>query len=115
MKVTIYHNPNCSASRGALAILRERAIEPVVVQYLKTPLDHAGLKTLVAKLGVPAREVVRWKEKDTVAAAGIAPDSPEDVLLEAMARFPVLMNRPIVVTAKGAKICRPSDSVVEIL
>jgi len=86
-----------------------------VIEYLKTPLDRAELKALVAKLGVPAREVVRWKEKDTVADAGITPDSPEGALLEAMARFPILMNRPIVVTAKGAKLCRPSDSVVEIL
>jgi arsenate reductase len=115
MTVTIYHNPNCGTSRGVLAILHEKAIEPEVILYLKTPLDRAGLKRLVAKLGVPARDVVRWKEKDAVAAAGITPQSPEDALLEAMARFPVLMNRPIVVTAKGAKLCRPSDSVIEIL
>lgn len=115
MTVTIYHNPNCSTSRGALDILRGKQIEPVVVQYLKTPLDRTALKALVARLGVPARDVVRWKEKDTVAAAAITPDSPEDALLDAMARFPILMNRPIVVTDKGARLCRPSDSVAEIL
>jgi arsenate reductase len=115
MTVTIYHNPNCSTSRNVLALLRERGIEPVVLQYLKTPLDRSALKALVASMGVPAREMVRWKEKEAVSAAGIAPDMAEGALLEAMARFPVLMNRPIVVTHKGARLCRPPETVGEIL
>ena len=115
MTVTIYHNPNCSTSRSVLALLRERGIDPVVVQYLKTPLDRGALKTLVATMGVPARELVRWKEKEAVSAAGVTPEMTEGALHEAMARFPVLMNRPIVATGKGARLCRPPETVSEIL
>lgn len=115
MTVTIYHNPNCGTSRNVLALLRERGIEPVVVQYLKTPLDRSTLKALVTAMSVPAREVVRWKEKEAVAAAGITPESPDGTLLEAMVRFPVLMNRPIVATDKGARLCRPAETVSELL
>jgi arsenate reductase len=112
MPVTIYHNPGCSNSRGALAILRAHGIEPVVVEYLKTPPDRAALKALVAKMGVAVRDVVRFKE---AAAAGITPDSSDDVLLDALAAHPVLLNRPIVVTDKGARLCRPPETVSELL
>lgn len=113
--VTIYHNPNCGTSRGALALIRERGIEPKVVEYLKTPLTGAELAALVARLGVPARELVRWKQGEAVAAAGIDETSDEAALLAAMAAHPVLMNRPVVVTDKGAKLCRPSDAVLALL
>ncbi|MCP5411552.1 MAG: arsenate reductase (glutaredoxin) [Alphaproteobacteria bacterium] len=113
--VTIYHNPKCGTSRNVLALLQDKGLEPVVIQYLKTPLDRAELKALVARLGVPVREVVRWKEAEAVSAAAITPDSPDGELLEAMARTPVLMNRPIVVTQKGARLCRPSETVSELL
>jgi arsenate reductase len=115
MAVTIYHNPLCGTSRGALGIIRERGIEPTVVEYLKTPLSKDELKALIARMGVPVKDVVRWKQKDEVAAAGIGESSSDEALLEAMVRFPILMNRPIVVTDKGAKLCRPSDTVVELL
>jgi arsenate reductase len=110
MPVTIYHNPGCSNSRGALAILRARGIEPVVVEYLKTPPDRATLKALVAKMGVPVAEVVRFKE-----AQGISPQSSDDALLDALAANPALLNRPIVVTDKGARLCRPPETVSELL
>ena len=115
MTVTIYHNPNCGTSRGALGIIRERGIEPTVIEYLKTPLSKDQLRTLIAQMGIPVKDAVRWKEKDTVAQAGISESSTDEALLEAMARFPILMNRPIVATDKGVKLCRPSDEAVSLL
>ena len=115
MKVTIYHNPRCSTSRNALEIIRARGVTPTIIDYLKTPLTKPELAALVRKLGVAVKDVVRWKEKDTVAAAGISADSSDAKLLDAMAKYPVLMNRPIVVTPKGAKLCRPSEVVDELL
>jgi len=114
-EVTIYHNPMCGTSRGALAIIRERGIEPTIIEYLKTPLTKNQLKALIVRMGVPVKDVVRWKQKDEVAAAGIGESSSDEALLEAMARFPILMNRPIVVTDKGAKLCRPEDEVKSLL
>ena len=115
MTVTIYHNPMCGTSRGALAIIRERGIEPTVIEYLKTPLSKDQLKALIAKMGVAVKDVVRWKQKDEVAAAGISESSSDEALLAAMAKFPILMNRPIVVTDKGAKLCRPGEAVTTLL
>jgi arsenate reductase len=115
MSVTIYHNPNCGTSRGALAIIREKGIEPTIIEYLKTPLTKDQLKALVAKMGVPVKDVVRWKQKDEVAAAGIDESSSDEALLEAMVRFPILMNRPIVSTEKGVKLCRPGEAVTTLL
>jgi arsenate reductase (glutaredoxin) len=115
MSVTIYHNPMCGTSRGALGIIREKGIEPTVIEYLKTPLSKDQLKALIAQMDVPVKDVVRWKEKDAVAQAGISETSSDDALLAAMAKFPILMNRPIVVTDKGVKLCRPSDTVAGLL
>ena len=115
MTVTIYHNPKCSTSRNTLALIRERGIEPTVIEYLKTPLTKAELQALIAKMDVPVREIVRWKEKDTVAAAGITEASTDGALLDAMVAHPILMNRPIVVSGKKAKLCRPSETVGSIL
>ena len=113
MKVTIYHNPTCGTSRGALAIIREKGIEPTIIEYLKTPLTKDQLKALIARMGVPVKDVVRWKQKDEVAEAGISESSSDEALLDAMAKFPILMNRPIVVTDKGVKLCRPGETVGE--
>jgi arsenate reductase len=113
MSVTIYHNPNCGTSRNVLAILKEKGLEPRVIEYLKTPLTQGELKTLIAQMGVSVREVVRWKEK--LASELKIEGASDDALLDAMAQHPVLMNRPIVITAKGAKLCRPSETVAEIL
>jgi arsenate reductase len=115
MNVTIYHNPLCGTSRGALAIIREKGIEPTIIEYLKTPLSPEELRALIHQLKVPVRDVVRWKQTNEVAAAGISEATDDDTLLAAMAAHPILMNRPIVVTDKGAKLCRPSDSVNELL
>lgn len=115
MTVTIYHNPNCSTSRNVLALLKEKGLEPQVTEYLKTPLSRDELKTLIARMGVAVTDVVRWKQAAAVEAAGINDTSSDDALLNAMAAHPVLMNRPIVITPKGAKLCRPSETVAEIL
>lgn len=115
MTVTIYHNPKCGTSRNALEIIRGKSIEPTIIEYLKTPLDKPALKALIAKMGVAVKDVVRWKEKETVAEAGIDESSSDDALLNAMVQHPILMNRPIVVTPKGAKLSRPSETVNEVL
>ena len=115
MSVTIYHNPLCGTSRCTLALIREKGIEPSIIEYLKTPLSKAELKALIARMGVPVKDVVRWKQKAEVAAAGIDEASSDDTLLAAMAATPILMNRPIVVTPKGAKLCRPEESVAALL
>lgn len=113
MKATIYHNPRCSTSRNVLAILRERGIEPTVIEYLKNPLDRHEIIKLVQAMGVPVRDVVRAKEP-LYAELKLA-GKDDDTLLQAMVLHPILLNRPIVVTPKGAKLCRPSETVAEIL
>lgn len=114
MRVTIYHNANCSNSRRALEIIRARGIAPEIVAYMKTPLSRGELAALVARMGVTVAEVVRFKEA-AAAEAGIGADSTDDALLDALAAHPVLLNRPIVVTDKGARLCRPGDTVSELL
>lgn len=113
MQVTIYHNPGCSNSRGALEFLRGHGIEPEIREYLKTPLTRAELAALVKRMGVAARDIIREKEAvyEELELAG----ADEDTLLDAMAAHPVLVNRPIVVTPKGAKLCRPPELVKELL
>jgi len=111
MSVTIYHNPNCGTSRNVLAILKEKGLEPRVIEYLKTPLTIDELGSLIAKMGVAVKDVVRWKEKLADGLEG----KEDDTLLAMMAQHPILMNRPIVITPKGAKLCRPSETVAEIL
>ncbi len=115
MSVTIYHNPLCGTSRNALAIIREKGIEPTIIEYLKTPLDQHELRHLVDQMKVPVRDVVRWKQTKEVAAAGISEATDDDTLLAAMAAHPILMNRPVVITPKGVKLCRPSETVADIL
>jgi arsenate reductase len=114
MTVTIYHNPQCSNSRRALEIIREAGVEPTIVEYLKTPLPADRILALVAQMGAAVKDVVRFKQAEAH-LAGISENSPDDALLAAVAKFPVLMNRPIVVTDKGAKLCRPGDEVKSLL
>ena len=114
MTITIYHNPSCSNSRRALEVIRESGIEPTIVEYLKAPLSVDELRTLIGKMAVPVKDVVRFKQAE-VAQAGISESSPDEALLAAMAKYPVLMNRPIVVTPKGARLCRPGDEVKSLL
>ena len=115
MKAWMTHNPKCETSRNVLAILRDRGIEPEIREYLKEPLTRDEITALAKKMKAPLRELVRWKQKDEVAAAKISAASSDDALLKAMAKFPVLLNRPIVTTPKGTKMCRPSESVAQLL
>lgn len=115
MTVTIYHNPNCSTSRNALAQIRDAGAEPVVVLYLKTPPDRATLESIVATVGGGPRAILRAKEKLAGELGLIDPSIPDDALIDAMLAHPVLIERPIVVTPKGARVCRPLDKLAEIL
>jgi arsenate reductase len=115
MSITIYHNPNCGTSRNVLALIRNAGIEPVVVDYLKNPIGRNKLKELIAQLDISVRELLRQKGTpyDELQLGNTA--LSEDALLDAMVSHPILMNRPIVVTALGTKLCRPSEAVLDIL
>jgi arsenate reductase len=113
--VTIYHNPRCSNSRGALEILREAGTEPEIIEYLNVPPDVATLERLLAEMEMPARALIREKE-DAYALLDLAnPKWSEAELIALMVANPVLINRPIVVTPKGVRLCRPPELVREIL
>jgi arsenate reductase len=115
MDVIIYHNPDCGTSRNALGMIRNAGVEPHVIEYLKTPPTRALLKQLIQRMGVTVRSVLR--EKGTpFNDLGLGDLSlTDDQLLDAMIAHPVLINRPIVVTPKGVRLCRPSETVVELL
>lgn len=113
--ITIYHNNRCSNSRGALALLREHGIEPTIVDYIATPLDAAQLRALVERLNLPVRELLRSKEA-VFAELGLGDAAVTDArLIDAVAAHPVLLNRPIVVTPKGAALCRPPEKVLALI
>jgi arsenate reductase (glutaredoxin) len=113
MQVRIYHNPRCNTSRKTLALLRARGIEPEIVEYLKTPYTAAQLKTLLGQLGLPAQALVRRKE---AAAAGIDPGKlSEAALIEAMAKHPIIVERPIVVADGRAALGRPPEQALAVL
>jgi len=114
-KVTIYHNPKCATSRNALAMIKDTGVEPEVVEYLKTPPTRATLVGLIDDLKVEVRELIRKKGK-LYDELGLADDRlSDDALIDAIVQNPVLMERPIVVTEKGTKICRPAAIVQDIL
>src|ERR1700728_145254 len=115
MSVTIYHNPSCGTSRNTLAMIRASGEEPEVIEYLKTPPDRARLIALIQAMGISVRALLR--EKGTpYAEFGLAdPTWSDDELIDFMLKHPILINRPIVVTAKGTKLCRPSEAVLELL
>ena len=115
MTTTIYHNPACGTSRTVLALLRASGIEPEVVEYLKTPPTRETLQTLVAALGGSARAVLRAKG-ELYESLGLAdPQWSDSQLVDFMLQHPALINRPIVVTPLGTRLCRPEDTVREIL
>jgi len=115
MDVTIYHNPMCGTSRTTLATIREAGIEPTVIEYLKVPPSRDELAALVARMGVPVRDILRAKEA-LVAELGLDdPAASDEALLDAMAEHPILINRPIVVSGKGVRLCRPAEAVRELL
>jgi arsenate reductase len=115
MTVTIYHNPKCGTSRNVLAMIRQNGEEPVVIEYLKNPPTRERLKALIAAMGIPTRALLR--EKGTpYAQLGLGdPKWSDDELLDFMIAHPILINRPIVVTPKGVRLCRPSEAVLDIL
>ena len=115
MQVEIWHRPSCSNSRGALQLLREAGIEPVVVDYIANPPTRARLRQAIADAGLTVREAIRAKEAE-YAARGLAdPALSDDDLLDAMLAAPILINRPFVFTAKGVRLCRPPETVLELL
>lgn len=115
MDTIIYHNPACGTSRNTLAMIRNAGIEPHVIEYLKTPPSRALLQQLAVRMGVSLRELLR--EKGTpYAELGLGNAAlTDDQLLDAMMAHPILINRPIVVTPKGVKLCRPSEEVLDLL
>ena len=115
MKPTIYHNPRCSTSRNTLELMREAGVEPKIVEYLKDTPSRAQLKKLSKAAGVSVREAMRKKEA-VYAELGLSdPKLSDDAPLDAMVANPILIERPIVVTDKGARLCRPIEKVQEIL
>lgn len=113
--ITIYHNPACGTSRNTLGLIRNSGEEPVVIDYLKTPPDHATLKALIDRAGLSVREVLRVKGTPYDALGLAAPHWTDAQLLDYMHQHPLLINRPIVVTPLGVRLCRPSERVLEIL
>src|ERR1700709_1053963 len=115
MSVTIYHNPSCGTSRNTLAMIRQSGEDPQVIEYLRTPPSRARLVELIAALGMSARALLR--EKGTpYAELGLAdPKWSDDELIDFMLAHPILINRTVVVTAKGVRLCRPSELVLDLL
>ena len=115
MSVTIYHNPRCSKSRETLNLLQSKNIEPSVVEYLKTPLSHEQISTLVSQLGFnSARDLMRTKE-DQYKALNLKDENSESVLIDAMVNHPKLIERPIVVNNNKAALGRPPENVLSVL
>ena len=112
---TIYHNPACSTSRTVLATIRGAGIEPCVVEYLEDPPDRATLAALVGAMGLPVRALLREKEPAYVELGLGDPSLGDDALLNAMLAHPILIQRPIVAAPTGTRICRPADTVLELL
>lgn len=113
--VDIYHNPRCSKSRATLALLEERGIDVSVIEYLKEPPDDIELRQILDLLGIPARELLRTGEAAYKELGLADPSKTEDEIIKAIVENPILMERPIVVTAEKARIGRPPESVLEIL
>ena len=113
--IIIYHNPDCGTSRNALAMIRNAGIEPHVVEYLKTPPSRALLEQMIARAGIAPRALLR--EKGTpFAELGLGDESlDDDALIDAMMLHPILINRPIVVSPLGVKLCRPSEEVLDLI
>lgn len=115
MTITIYHNPDCGTSRNVLALIRNSGEEPTVIEYLKTPPNRAELVSLIGRMDIPVRELLRRKgtpyDELKLDDAGLT----DDALIDAMMAHPILINRPIVVTPRAVKLCRPSETVLDIL
>jgi arsenate reductase len=114
-EVTTYHNPDCGTSRNTLALIRNAGVEPHVIEYLKAPPSRDILKGLIQKMGIPTRALLREKGTPFAELKLSDPALNDEQLLDAMMAHPILINRPIVVTPWGAKLCRPSEAVLDIL
>ncbi|MFM4705945.1 glutaredoxin-dependent arsenate reductase [Aeromonas caviae] len=113
--ITLYHNPECGTSRNTLALIRNSGVEPTIIYYLETPPSRDELVALIAAMGMPVRELLR-KNVPPYEALGLAEDRfSDDELIDAMLAHPILINRPIVVTPLGTRLCRPSEVVLDIL
>ena len=115
MTVTIYHNPDCGTSRNTLAMIRQSGEEPEVIEYLKHPPERERLLELIEAMGISVRDLLREKGTPFKQLGLADPKWTDDELIDFMLAHPILINRPIVVTAKGAKLCRPSEAVIDLL
>ena len=115
IEIAIYHNPACGTSRNVLGLIRNSGVEPRVVEYLKTPPTRDQLADLIRRMGVPVRDVLRRKGTPFDDLGLGDPSLTDDQILDAMVAHPILINRPVVVTPLGVKLCRPSGSVLDIL
>ena len=115
MTVTIYHNPACGTSRNTLAMIRQSGEEPVVIEYLKNPPSRERLVELIQAMGIRPRDLLRQKGTPYEALGLADPRWTDDELIDFMLQHPILINRPIVITAKGTMLCRPSEAVLDIL
>ncbi|ADJ24139.1 arsenate reductase [Hyphomicrobium denitrificans ATCC 51888] len=115
MTITIYHNPACGTSRNTLAMIRQSGEEPEIIEYLKTPLAHDTLVDLMTRMGIGPRELLRQKGTPYAELDLGNPKWADDQLIDVMVEHPILINRPIVVTPLGVKLCRPSEAVLDIL
>ena len=115
MTVTIFHNPTCGTSRNVLALIRHAGIAPEIVEYLKTPPTRETLARLVAAMGIPVRGLLREKGTPYAELGLDDPKRTDDELLDAIVQHPILMNRPVVVTPLGTRLCRPSETVLALL
>ncbi|MBC3916428.1 arsenate reductase (glutaredoxin) [Undibacterium sp. CY18W] len=115
MNITIYHNPQCGTSRNTLALIRNTGIEPDIIEYLKTPPSKEKLQELITAMAIPVRDLIRQKGTPYL-ELGLDNDAlSDDMLIAAMLAHPILINRPIVATSLGVKLCRPSEVVLDIL
>lgn len=112
---TLYHNPGCGTSRNVLALLRERGIEPTVIEYLKNPPTAEELKALVQRSGLTIRDFLRAKEKLYGELDLASPKWTDEQLISVLAEHPVLLNRPVVATSAGVRSCRPAETVLDLL
>ena len=115
MSVTIYHNPECGTSRNTLAMIRQSGVEPTVIEYLKTPPTRTRLRELIAAMGISVRALLRQKGTPYAELGLDDAKWTDDELIDLMLAHPILINRPVVVTPKGIKLCRPSETVLDIL
>src|ERR1700678_1379756 len=115
MTVTIYHNPNCGTSRNVLGLIRNSGEEPVVIEYLKHPPSRDKLRELIAAMGISVRDILREKGTPYRELGLNDPKWSDDQLLDFISQHPILINRPIVVTPIGTRLCRPSEAVLDIL